>query len=91
MSTTLSVRISEELKEKLDILSQATNRTKSYLAGKALEDYVKRNTWKTKELTEALKEVEKGIFVSNNTVNEWLNSWGTDKERLPPKPDILPK
>jgi predicted transcriptional regulator len=39
-STTMTIRVTPDLKEKLGRLAQATRRTKSYLAAEAVEAYV---------------------------------------------------
>jgi predicted transcriptional regulator len=41
-STTLTVRVSPELKERLSRLAGHTKRTSSYLAGEAIADFVDR-------------------------------------------------
>ena len=41
-STTLTVRLSPELKDRLARLAARTRRTKSFLAGEAIADYVAR-------------------------------------------------
>jgi predicted transcriptional regulator len=41
-STTLTVRVSPELKERLGRLARHTKRTSSYLAGEAIADFVDR-------------------------------------------------
>ena len=41
-STTLTVRISPEVKERLGRLADRTRRTKSFLAGEAITDFVDR-------------------------------------------------
>jgi predicted transcriptional regulator len=87
-STVLSVRVPEELKEQLDYLSRSTKRSKAYLATEALTDYVRKNAWRAKELHEAVKEAEKGVFISHEAMLAWVDSLGTDKELPPPEPDI---
>jgi predicted transcriptional regulator len=69
-------------------LSRSTRRSKAYLAAEALTDYVRKNAWRAKELHEALKEAEKGIFISHEAMVAWADSLGTDKELPPPEPDI---
>lgn len=86
-SSIISVRVPEELKKQLEALSGATHRSKSYLAAKALEEYLERNAWKAEQLQEAAKEADKGVFVSGQAVNQWLESWGTDNETQVPKAD----
>ena len=41
-STTMTIRVTPDLKEKLGRLAQNTRRTKSYLAAEAVEAYVNR-------------------------------------------------
>ncbi|MCH8239018.1 MAG: CopG family ribbon-helix-helix protein [Proteobacteria bacterium] len=41
-STTLTVRLPAELKDRLGELAERTRRTKSFLAGEAIGDYVER-------------------------------------------------
>jgi predicted transcriptional regulator len=90
-STVLSVRVPEELKEQLDYLSRSTKRSKAYLAAEALTDYVKKNAWRAKELHEAIREADKGVFISHEAMLAWADALGTDREVPPPKPDIGPR
>jgi predicted transcriptional regulator len=89
-STVLSVRVPEALKEQLDYLSRSTKRSKAYLAVEALDDYVRKNAWRAKELHAALVEADKGAFISHEAMLAWVESLGSDKELAPPEPDIAP-
>jgi predicted transcriptional regulator len=53
-STTLTVRLTPELKQRLGRLADGVKRTKSYLAGEAIEAYV------TREL-EILEGIDRGL------------------------------
>jgi predicted transcriptional regulator len=53
-STTLTVRLSPELKDRLARLATQTRRTKSFLAGEAIADYVAREL-------EIVDGVERGL------------------------------
>ena len=87
-STVLSVRVPQELKEQLEYLSRSSKRSKAYLATEALGDYVKKNAWRAKELHEAIKEADKGVFISHEEMVAWANQLGTQSETAPPKPNI---
>jgi predicted transcriptional regulator len=50
-STTLTVRLPHKIKNRLGRLAKQTNRTKSYLAGDAIADYVNREL----EIVEGIK------------------------------------
>ena len=78
MSTTMTIRLEPELKQRLDQLAKATHRSKSFLAAEALRDFVELNEWQVEEIQSALKEADSGDFASNQTVNKTLSKWGVD-------------
>ena len=45
MSTTMTIRLDDEVKERLDHLADATHRSKSFLAAEAIRAYVETNEW----------------------------------------------
>ncbi len=90
-SFVLSVRIRGNLKESLEALSRSTKRSRAYLATEALADYVKKNAWKASELHAAIKEADKGVFISHERMVEWVNARARGKNAQPPKPDIFLK
>lgn len=91
MSKVLSLRISEDLCDKLDSLTRITNRSRSFLTSRAIEEYVIRNSWKSQELHQAIAEANQGVFVSGESVDGWLSAWGTEDEMSMPEADIFPK
>lgn len=86
-----TVRLSDDVKAELEKLAEATNRSKSYLAAKAIEDYVRQNAWQIRELEQAVKEADAGDFVSEEAVYSWLDSWGREHELSPPINDKFKK
>jgi RHH-type transcriptional regulator, rel operon repressor / antitoxin RelB len=87
-SSTLSVRVPEELREQLDYLSQSTKRSRAYLAAEALSDYVRRNAWRAKELSEAIEAADEGEFISHEAMLNWVAFLGSKGHRAAPKPDV---
>ncbi len=59
MSTTLTIRIDEQVKKRLDRLADATSRSKSYLISNAIEDFLSVNEWQINETTKAIREADK--------------------------------
>ena len=53
-TTTLTVRLTPELKDRLSLLAERTRRTKSFLAGEAIADYVAREL-------EIVQGIERGL------------------------------
>ena len=90
-NTVFTLRLPDDVKADLELLAKATNRSKSYLAAKAIADYVRTNAWQIRELQQAVSEAEQGVFVSEEAVDAWLNSWGTDDELPAPGADVQRK
>lgn len=86
-AVTLSIRISSEVRDKLENLSGSTNRTKSFLAAEAIECYLASQDWQINEIKKSLNKVnaEKANFIDHDKVVDWLESWGTKKELKQPK------
>jgi RHH-type rel operon transcriptional repressor/antitoxin RelB len=85
MSTTLSVRIDEETKRRLEALAKNAKRTKSFLAAEAIAVFVESESWQLEEIKTGLKELDAGQSVSHADVSGWLRSWGRKGERKAPR------
>ncbi len=82
-STTLTIRVTQEVKEKLDALARSTKRSKSFLAAEALASYIETNAWQMELIASRVKEADAGgPFVDHERVAAWLDSLGTGR-RLP--------
>jgi hypothetical protein len=46
------------------------------------------NAWQASELQQALREADKGVFISHESMLAWVDSLGGDNERAPPEPDL---
>lgn len=88
-STPFSIRIEDELRDKLEKICTLTERSKAYITSKAIEEYVERNSWKVEALKQAKKEATKGEFISHQAMSDWINSLGTDNELPAPEADIF--
>ena len=80
MTTTMTIRLNTDLKQQLDQLAKATNRSKSYLAVEALRDFVEVNQWQIQEITDALKEADDGDFASEAEVNKVISKWSVNAD-----------
>ena len=78
MSTTMTIRLEPELKERLDQLAEATRRSKSFLAVEALRDFLDLNEWQIQEIQDATKEAEQGDFASDKAVEKTMRKWGVN-------------
>ncbi|WP_211922156.1 CopG family ribbon-helix-helix protein [Desulfolutivibrio sulfodismutans] len=75
MQTTMSLRLSEELAAKLGELAQAMGRTKSFVAVRALEDFVAREAWQVAEIQQGIREAEAGDFATDEDMRALEAKW----------------
>ena len=78
MSTTMTIRLEPELKQRLDHLAEATQRSKSFLAAQAIRDFVDLNEWQIQEIRNAIAEADRDDFASDDLVRGVLGKWGVD-------------
>ncbi len=86
----LSLRIDADLKKSLEREAEREERSTSYLAVKAIEAMLRSRAEKREAIRSAVAEAEKGVFISQEAMDAWVASWGTDAELPPPEPDIHP-
>ena len=77
-STTMTIRLEPELKSRLDKLSVATRRSKSFLAVEAVREYIEINEWQIEEIKGAVNEADAGDFASDREVQTVFNKWGVN-------------
>lgn len=90
-SSPFSLRLSPDLKERLDAAAESEDRSASYVATKAIEAFLDARDAKDREIHAAFREADKGVFVSQEAVHRWMESWDTDDELPIPEPDIFPE
>ena len=78
MSTSMTIRLEPELKQRLDGLAEATQRSKSFLAAQAIREFVDLNEWQVQEIRRALVEADSDDFASDELVRDVLGKWGVD-------------
>ena len=75
MCSTLTVRLETDLIERLDLLAEATHRSKSFLAAEAIREYLDLNEWQIRETRAALAEADSGDFASDEEVGALVSKW----------------
>jgi len=72
-STTMTVRLPPELKEQLARLAKRTQRTKSFLAGEAIANYVAREIAIVEGVEQGLRDAEAGRTVPHEEAKRRIN------------------
>ena len=70
-----TVRILEETSNKLDELAVKMDRSRSFLAAKAIEEFVAREAWQLAEIEAGLAEANRGEFASEAEVERVLGKY----------------
>ncbi|MGJ7498691.1 CopG family ribbon-helix-helix protein [Variovorax sp. RT4R15] len=71
----MTVRLEDEVKDRLDVLAASTQRSKSFLAAEAIKEYVENNEWQIGEIHAALAEAEAGEFAGDKDVAALATKW----------------
>lgn len=64
MTAAFTIRLDDEMLAKLDALAADTDRSRSWLATKAIETYVELNAWQVEQIKAGLAEADRGEFVT---------------------------
>ena len=80
MSTTITIRLDDDVKDRLDALAQATQRSKSFLAAEAIRQFVDLNAWQVQEIHAALQQADAGDFASAGEVHALMKKWHADAD-----------
>ena len=82
-STTLTVRLPPEVKDRLDLLAERTRRTRSFLAGEAIAGYVAHELAIIEGIHEGLEDVRAGRIIPHDQVMEEIRAIidAADKDR----------
>jgi len=63
-----TVRLDPELNQRLEQLAQATERSKSFLAARAIREVVDLNEWQVEEVRNAVAEADRGDFAGEDEI-----------------------
>ena len=76
----MSIRIPEDIEQKLNLLAESTGRTKSWITNQAIQDYLVRELWQINEIKNALNEAESGDFAGKDDVQNTFSKWGVNAD-----------
>ena len=82
---TLTIRLEQSMKDRLEAVATRTRRSKSFLAAEAIEEFLSVQDWQERRVREALASADRGEGVPHEEVTAWVESWGADNELPTPK------
>ena len=69
-STVLTLRLDAKLKNRLDRLSKSMNRSRSFVAAQAIQEFVSVNEWQINEIKKGLAEADAGDFATDKEMQQ---------------------
>ena len=75
-SNTMTLRVTDEVKSKLDQYAQLTGRSMSYVAATAVEEYLAWRIPQLESLDEAIREADAGKMATGAEVASVKKKWG---------------
>ncbi len=84
MASATSVKLDDDIKERVRHLAKVRKRTSHWIMREAISQYVEREEKREALRLDTLKAWEEfqetRLHATAEEVDEWLESWGTDKE-----------
>jgi predicted transcriptional regulator len=72
-----SLRLPDDVKNKLELIAEATGRTKSFVAIEAISNYCDLQAWQINAIKEGLKQADEGKFINHE---ELKAKWESRRE-----------
>ncbi|AOF93027.1 CopG family ribbon-helix-helix protein [Sinorhizobium sp. RAC02] len=66
--TAFTIRVPDEVADRLNQIAQKLDRSRSYMAAQAIEDFVSREEWQLAEVEAGIAEADRGEFASDDEV-----------------------
>jgi predicted transcriptional regulator len=77
MTAAFTIRLDDEMLAKLDALAADTDRSRSWIAAKAIEAYVELNAWQISRIREGIAEADRGEFATEEEVTAVFDKYRT--------------
>lgn len=88
MAASITLQVDEKLKQELDSIAKATERSTAIVVNEALKAFVDARSWQVAKLKAAIREADEVGTVPDEEVEAWMLSWGTENELPMPKPRL---
>ncbi len=85
-----SIRLDDVLKARLEQQAARESKSAASVVQQALDSYLGAQERFYREIDAAFTQADKGVFISQEAMHRWMESWDTDNELPPPEPDIFP-
>lgn len=78
-SITMSIRLDESLKIRLEHLADVTHRSKSFLTTEAIAEYLATQEWQIHEISKGIEEADAGQLIDHNQIKKYWEKKRADR------------
>ena len=75
MTAAFTLRLDDETLKALDRLAEKTDRSRSWLAARAIEDYIALNAWQIEKIEAGIAAADRGDFADDREVARVLEKY----------------
>jgi RHH-type transcriptional regulator, rel operon repressor / antitoxin RelB len=79
-TTTLTVRLDPEIKQRLESIALRVHRSESLLAAEAIEEFLAVQEWQLAAIEDGVAAAERGDLIPHGDVRAWAESLGSGNE-----------
>ena len=90
-SDRITIRVEPELKQWFEQQAKRKDRSVGYMVTQSMEKTKRASEARDQMIRDAMAEADKGVFVSQDAVHKWIDSWDTENELPLPEPDVFLK
>jgi RHH-type transcriptional regulator, rel operon repressor / antitoxin RelB len=83
-AATITMRVRNALKKRLEKMARSTGRSRSFLATEAISAYLDDTEWQISGIAAALASLDRGKGIPHKRIKQWVASWETSHERPSP-------
>ncbi|HKO23710.1 MAG TPA: ribbon-helix-helix protein, CopG family [Chloroflexota bacterium] len=78
-TTTMTIRLPQEMRARFEALAKATGRNRNALAQEAIRRFIEMEEWQIAEIQAGLREAEAGTFASEDEMEEVWTEFGVER------------
>ena len=71
----MTIRLEDDVKNRLERLADSTHRSKSFLAAQAIGEFIENNEWQIAEIHAALREADTRDFAGDKDIAGLAKKW----------------
>jgi RHH-type transcriptional regulator, rel operon repressor / antitoxin RelB len=83
--TSFTIQLDVSIKKRLEKLAKRTGQSRSFLAARAISEYLAVSEWQVSGIRQAMASLDRGEGVPHEQVRDWVASWGSANEQSIPK------